>query len=118
MATNPSKQSDDASNTVRLGFLQEFNLKREFDDQTRPSLNLMLLLRVAPNEQAEAIVMKFMGVVDLRIGSLDRQVRLQMEVRSIRERQLEGLHYRVVESEYEALSFYCLRWDVAPATDR
>jgi hypothetical protein len=93
-------------------FLERFELSREIEDGSCSAYTLILLLRKSGSP--ERLRLRFSGVQDLRVGNLEGLFRLRFEIRPVRERQLEGLAFQVVEEEYEALSFFCSSFEAAP----
>lgn len=95
----------DAVGQAKFPFLESMELSRDIESGTCSDYSLTLVL--VPAQAGKSLRIVFEGVRDLRIGSLEGLLALRLELRSVRDSQLEGLRYRVVESEHEAFSFYC-----------
>lgn len=57
--------------------------------------------------ESEVAVLRFDGAVDLRIRQNWPGLPLGVQIVSIADQQLEGLHYKVTDPEYDIISFLC-----------
>jgi hypothetical protein len=92
---------------AEFGFLECLELRQSVQPEKWTGFTLKLRLRSSTIRGAKCLSLIFSDVHDLRIGSLEGLLKFFLEIRSIRERQLEGLNYSVVESEYNAFVFVC-----------
>lgn len=89
-------------------FLERFELTRTVESSYCSDYTLTLVLGQAlPSAEGRRLRLSFTGVRDLHVGRLEGSCRLQIELRSVRDHQLEDLRYRVVEEESESFAFYC-----------
>ena len=92
---------------AKFPVLESLELKREFQPSGSGDLDLSLALRSLRGEAQRRLVLVFKGVHDLKFGEVDQLDGLFVEIRSIHDSQLEGLNYKVVESEDDTFSFLC-----------
>jgi hypothetical protein len=88
-------------------FLELLSIRQCVDPKEWAGLDLAMRLSSSFGSDAKRLQLDFTGVRDLKIGSLDGLMRYAIDIRSIAERQLEGLSYRVVEEEWGLVSFAC-----------
>lgn len=89
-------------------FLERFELTRTVESSRCSDYVLTLVLGQAlPTAGGRHLRLVFTGVRDLHLGRLEGFCHLQIEVRSVRDHQLEDLRYRVVEEEEQSFAFYC-----------
>jgi hypothetical protein len=89
-------------------FLKTFTLSRHLVDGELGAFDLvMVFVPAIVIESARRLVLRFEGVRDLKVGDLEPLFMLRLEVRLIRDQQLEELNYKVVESEHDAFRFLC-----------
>jgi hypothetical protein len=100
-----------------FGFLESLELRQSVLPEEWTGFTLRLRLRSSTSPGAKCLRLEFGGVHDFRAGRLNGLLRYFLEVRSIRDRQLEGRNYRVVESEYNALAFDCCSFVATLETD-
>jgi len=99
---------------------KEFNFLSKLEIEQTGSMHaqsLQIVIELLPSNlsesNAEKLVLSFKGVRKLRIIQADWSV-VQfplLEVRDIRQRQLESLSYEVVDNEHNVLSFMCRDFD-------
>jgi hypothetical protein len=94
-------------NPASFGFLESLELRQSVLPPEWTGFTLMLRLRSSTSPEAKCLTLEFGGVHDFRAGPLEGLLRYYLEVRSIRDQQMEQRNYRVVESEYNALAFDC-----------
>jgi len=90
-----------------FGFLQCLELRQSVIPKEWSGFTLTLRLRSSTLPDARTLVLTFSGVQDVHIGSLEGLLRYFLEIHPIRERQMEGLNYKVVEKEHGTFSFFC-----------
>lgn len=106
--TNPLGDFEALHQPRSFPFLEALSISREFKDEGGVSdLSLTLTLRGDHPDFSGRLCLFFGGVRGLKVGDLGRLVGLHIEVRSIRDQQLEDLRYQVSESEHSAFSFLC-----------
>lgn len=74
------------------------------------AIDLTLML-VDPDRPEDKFSITFHSVQELRLATPGYIQLTQLEVRPIRDRQWEGLHYKVWEEEDQQLEFYCDTYD-------
>lgn len=89
------------------GYLEDLHFEQSVDPRTRTGSTLTLILRSKPDSLSEALCVKFSGVADLQVQSLEGLFSLVIDIQSIRDQQLDGRAYRVTELETDAFAFYC-----------
>jgi len=87
------------------GLLQSLTLKQSVLPELWRGLDITILL--SSPSSSTLLCLEFSGVKDLRIGSIRGLMQYRFEMRSIRNEQLEGLHYKVTEAEHDVFSFMC-----------
>ena len=92
---------------AEFGFLESLELSRSVQPEECTGFTLKLRLLSSTLPKAKCLTLEFRGVRDLCMGSFEGLHRLFLEIISIREHQMEGLNYRVVEGEVNTFSFYC-----------
>ena len=92
---------------AEFGFLEFLELRQSVQPEEWTGFTLKLKLRSSTIHGAKCLNPIFSGVHDLRIGSLEGLLKYFLEIQSIRERQMEGLNYSVVESQHSAFAFAC-----------
>jgi hypothetical protein len=98
----------DSYNSLRpseYGFLQSLVLKQEVQPELWHGLNVKI--KLSSLSGTRLLCLEFSGVRDLRVGSIQGLMQYRFEVRSIRGDQIEGLYYKVTESEHDVFSFLC-----------
>ena len=90
-----------------FGFLERLELQQSVDPAVWAGFRLEVDLRASMDLHSPRLLLEFVGVKDLRIGTLEGLLRYILDIRWIGAAQLEGRNYKVVESEYDALSFTC-----------
>lgn len=107
MCTDPLVKRYHALSPGEFGFLESFELRQSVQPEDWSGFTLVLRLRSLTTPDAKCLRLEFGRVRDLRIGPLEGLLGYFVEIRSIRDRQLEDMNYEVVESEYNAFSFFC-----------
>jgi hypothetical protein len=92
---------------AEFGFLERLELCQSVDPSEWAGLRLEIDLRSSAAAASPRLRLTFVGVRDLRIGALEGLLRYMIEIRWIGETQMEGRNYKVIEGEYDALSFVC-----------
>jgi hypothetical protein len=92
---------------AKYSFLESLELRRDFQSSGPSDLDLLLALRRSPLTENGHLKLVFKGIQDLKFGDIDHMDGIFVEIRDIRERQLEWLNYRVVDSEECSFSFCC-----------
>ena len=97
----------------KYSVLESLELKQIADHAS--GFDLFLRLSSSSTAIPESLHIKFEGIRELNVGSIDRlRVRhLQIDIRSIREDQLENLNYKVIENEENVFSFLCNRFEAS-----
>lgn len=91
----------------RFKFLESFELRRFVDDNSAEAYQLTLTLLAEPRSESARGRFTFSGVQELVVGRLDGLLGLMIEVFDVRDHQLEGLRFRVVDSEHGVIGFWC-----------
>ncbi len=92
----------------QYGFLEAFKLHRNISANGCSDYSLELLMcSTSPHHLNSRLHLTFSGVKDLKIGDLGGFLSFLIEIRPIQKYQLEGVKYKVVESEYNSFSFLC-----------
>jgi hypothetical protein len=90
----------------RYGVLKSLELSRSFGPEGSSGYTLRMVL-VRNDLETPGLNVTFEGVRNLKIENIEHMDVLVLDITSIRERQLEGLNYQVVENEEDAISFLC-----------
>ena len=92
----------------KYGYLEELRLYREISEDGCSDYTVNLALRSFPKDQTSLkLFLAFTGAKEVRIGHLEGLLNLVIDIRDVKEQQMEGVNYKVVESEYNAFSFWC-----------
>lgn len=93
----------------QYGYLETFKLHRDIHEDGCSDYSLELQMRSTSDIcDDKRLYLSFSGIKELKIGDLEGLLSLLIDIRPVREYQLENINYKVVESEYEAFSFLCL----------
>ena len=90
-----------------FGFLESFELSQVVDPKHWSGLTLVLRLRSSGKPGSPCHRLEFQQVQELRLSLMPGLYFYGVEIRSIREMQLENRNYYVIENDNDALSFYC-----------
>ena len=93
-----------ALSPLKYGFLEALELFREIRPNGCSDFRLRLVM-APPGMDATRLVLVFEGVRDLRIGHLEGLFKLVLGITPIKDSQMEDLNYKVIEQEYDAISF-------------
>jgi len=98
---------------AKYGYLEELRLSREISEDGCSDYTINLTMQPFPLGGAakKKLFLTFRGAKDLRIGHLEGLFNLVIEIRDVRDRQLECISYKIVESENNAFSFLCREFD-------
>jgi len=91
----------------QYGFLERLELQQSVDPKAWSGIRLEVHLRSAAANNASRLRLVFVGVKELRVGILQGILNYVLEIRPIAEMGHEHLNYKIVESEYDAMSFLC-----------
>jgi len=97
----------DSVGPMHVGYLETLELDQVVNPDQWSGLRLTLRLRHSFEPESPSSHLEFYQVRSLRFKMPDMLCSYFVEIRSIAERQLEGQHYHVVESDHGAFSFYC-----------
>jgi hypothetical protein len=87
-------------------FLKTINFTRNISAKSGSRYDVELILsKLLVGE--DDLRIRFKNVFDIKIGCLEGVLSLYIEIEDIKDRQLEGGVYKVVEKEELAFSFYC-----------
>lgn len=95
---------------VQYRFLESISLRRDLSAGGAYPFDLSLALVDSPSP-SRRLHLELMGVSGLKIGDIDGLWGWFVEIRSVVESGLEGLRFRVVESEHDLLSLWCRDFD-------
>jgi len=90
-----------------FGFLQRIELKQTVDPARWSGFWLEIDLRSGIESSSPTLQLVFEGVQEFRIGEIAGLVRYMIEITCIKDSQMEGKRFRIMESEYDAISFVC-----------
>ena len=88
-------------------FLKALSLERQLDSGAAGDYSLRIELTAQPSMDSDRLILRFEGVRNLRFGELEGLLGLLVEIRDAGQEGLEGVRYRVVESEEETFAFDC-----------
>ncbi len=71
-----------------------------------------LVLTLSNVNQPSGLTIYFEGVFNLKLGAIDSQSCVVIEIEDIRERQIEGACFRVIDSSANLFSFCCREYFV------
>ncbi|ULO09206.1 hypothetical protein H1230_10775 [Paenibacillus sp. 19GGS1-52] len=87
-------------------YLTSFHLTRDTELEGL-KVSVQIILAKSTFDHDEHIVITFTGVQDLKLGSLTILYPLAFDIIDVSKDQLEGVRYKVDESEGNVFSFYC-----------
>lgn len=90
-----------------FGYFERLELCRTDEPGDCSSLKLAIDLLSSLDGRPRRLRMTFTGVTEIQLKNLSCGWWYRIEIRSIRERQLERLNYHVVEYESDAFEFFC-----------
>lgn len=88
-------------------FLKALSLERPLDSGTAGEYSLEIDLAKEPATESDCLLLRFEAVRNLRLGELEGLPGLLVEIRDASQDGLEGVRYRVAESEEETFAFDC-----------
>jgi hypothetical protein len=92
---------------AKFGFIERIELLQSVDPGNWNGFRLEIDLRSEADSLSPRLRLVFSGVQECRIGQLDGLLRYMIEISWIGDSQMEGRHYKIGESEYDAFSFVC-----------
>jgi hypothetical protein len=92
---------------AKFGYLRSFKLTYQLESEGFGRGVLVVCLSNGLGAEAIVLRLEFRGVTDLKLGHIQGVMKYWFQIQNVREDQLEGINYRVVESEYELCAFYC-----------
>jgi hypothetical protein len=72
-----------------------------------------LVLTLSNTTQPISLTICFDGVFNLKLGAIDAQSCVVVEIEDVREEQIEGACFRVIDSGADLFSFFCREYFVA-----
>ena len=95
----------------QYGYLETFKLYRVISKEGCSDFHLELKMSSTSNfDDKKRLHLSFSGIKELKLGNLEGLLSLLIDIMNIQEYQLEGAKYKVIEREYEAFSFFMLRY--------
>lgn len=89
-------------------FIESFDFSRVFEgDEDTPGNKLRIVLRPFNPGDERRLELLCVNVQELSVGQLDSQLSVFARIYDVRDQQLEGLRYRVVDEEEGLFSFWC-----------
>lgn len=90
-----------------FSYIKSINIYRDFiyDECSDFCLNLTLSCYPACNQDDEFQIL-FIGVKNLKLDDIDNLLRVQINISSIKDWQLEDLNFKVIDNENQLFSFF------------
>ncbi len=105
MTGDPNTEAYNALHPVRYGFVESLTFRQDLDNW-RTGFTISIRLAARPFDNAAFLILEFEGAQELKVGDFQGSYIL-IEIRCIKDDQLENLNYQIVENEQNALSFKC-----------
>ena len=109
---NLEETGETRSNQFYFGFIEKVVLDRSFEGGNPCLVSLRLKLKHHCDSNSAGTSLFFGGVRQLVVEDIELPHNLCLLVRDVRSDGLEGIHYRVTEEEYGAISFVCAEYSV------
>lgn len=92
----------------KYGYLKDIHITREIFERGCSDFQIKLILTEYPyNKGTDVFEIIFNGVKDIKIGKLEGLLKLVIDIRDLSSSQLEGIKYKIFESENDIFSFNC-----------
>lgn len=88
-------------------FLKSIKISRNLNDNSCCKCDIELILSKSSSFCSEELRLIFVNSFDIRVGWIDSVIGLLVDIEDVKNRQIEGGNYRVVEQEERMFSFYC-----------
>jgi hypothetical protein len=92
---------------ARFGFVERIELLQSIDTNNLNGVKLEIDLCSNADLLSTRLKLIFSGVQHCRIGPLSGLLRYMIEIAWIGDSRMEGVNYKISESEYDAFSFIC-----------
>lgn len=104
---------------LQYKFLKSLYLTRNVSKEGCSAYEVELIfVTIDQNISPNSLRLRCANVVDIKIGKVEGMYGIQLEVVDIKDRQLEGVSYRIYEAENEAFSFLCADFQVDLINER
>ena len=88
-------------------FLKSVNFTRIVNRDGVSRFDVELVVSKISGEKVEDLQLRCTGVFDINISDIESISGLQIDVKDVSKRQIEGASFKVIEVEQGAFSFYC-----------
>ena len=93
--------------TSNFRFLRDIRIEKKFDWDGSASCEVELFLNEEAYPESRCLRIKFISSVEIQVGDVNASLVWYLTIRSIADRGLENIRYRVVEEESNSISFNC-----------
>ena len=91
-----------------FGYIKKINVERKFIGEECFSYDLYITLCNYPYWDDEGqFTIKFSSIKDLKINDIDNLLKVCLNVRMIKDRQIENINFSVSDIENSLISFLC-----------
>lgn len=93
-----------------FALISRIDISREVFDRSSSPFTVTVWLSNGLGKEAMILAT---GCIDVRVGNLNNMVNAFVEVFDIRSSQIEGARFKIVETENDLFSFFCLDIEVS-----
>ena len=87
-------------------FLEEMRLYREVTSHSISNFNIDIVLRKISGASASTQKISFFNAIEVKIGDIQSMQGLDIQIKDVRDRQLEGISYHLSDQEGDVFSFF------------
>jgi len=88
-------------------FLKSISLSRAVGPGGCGRFDVVITLSKVSGEAIEDLRLRCTGAFDISVKDIESMSGLQVDIETVKDRQIEGASYRVIEQEENAFSFFC-----------
>ncbi len=92
-------------------YAKNFVVRKLYKESGEPFCNVEIVFTKDPHEDNDGLELKFIQVVDLKIGDLNAVVGCFPQIHDVRSRGWENVRYKAIDEEEDSFSLCCLDFE-------
>jgi len=88
-------------------FLKAIHFTRNISAEGCSRYDVEIIVGKLSGDQVEDLRLRCTNALEIKIGDIESMSGLRLEIEDIKNRQLEGVSYRITEQEEDSFSFNC-----------